>query len=349
MGGGGPADDGGSGNGSHLAIVPSGEGPSLAPSPSTPSGPSPSLLPHADREALLRWIESNPFVFVDRQHHESARARLVEAEGAESTLRRLLAEVRDAEKAAEEALQRANAVVGDLTSRAVGAEARIEAVRLELQGRDSRIRELESQVAQLTADLEVERADRNELVDQLDDARQAAQGLLEELSQNVGSQSAPAPRMRMTKLTVAEAEVARLKTQLELTEEAVRVERLRNFADGSNRAAWDVERTKLQRDVDFARESRDQGKCSLSTGNSKRLEFDSGLEQIPGAFKNRKKRNGLALETERNLCARMLVHTSADVAIRLPPEPDGNLRIGAFKKRKKKRGSVGDEAQHLCS
>ncbi|KAL3689618.1 hypothetical protein R1sor_015927 [Riccia sorocarpa] len=118
--------------------------------------------------------------------------------------------------------------------------------------------------------------------------RQEAQGLLEELSQNVGIQSAPAPPDEddgpvqahvpvqhpvevfqgpgdgpppltdAQKLAVAEAEVARLKTQLELTEEAVRVERLRNFADGSDRAAWEVERTTLQRDVDFARESRDQ-------------------------------------------------------------------------------------------
>ncbi|KAL3695621.1 hypothetical protein R1sor_009697 [Riccia sorocarpa] len=150
MGGGGAADDdggggsgSGSGSGSHVAIVPSGEGPSSAPSPSSPSAPSPSWLPHADREALMRWIESSPFVFVDRQHHESARARL--------------------------------------------------------------------------------------------------------------------------KLVVAEAEVARLMTQLELTEEAVRVERLRNFADGSDRAAWDVERTTLQRDVDFARESRDQDEYALNT------------------------------------------------------------------------------------
>ncbi|KAL3689626.1 hypothetical protein R1sor_015935 [Riccia sorocarpa] len=99
MGGDGPADDGGgsgSGSGSHVAIVPSGEGPSSAPSPLTSSAPSPSWLALADREALFRWIESSPFVFVDRQHHESARARLVEAEGAESSLRRQLAEARDA-------------------------------------------------------------------------------------------------------------------------------------------------------------------------------------------------------------------------------------------------------------
>ncbi|KAL3693468.1 hypothetical protein R1sor_007119 [Riccia sorocarpa] len=273
MGGGGAADDGGgSGSGSQVAIVPSGEGPSSAPSPSTPSTPSPFWLPPADREAMVRWIESSPFVFVDRQHHKSARARLVEAEGAESSLRRQLAEARDAEKAAEEALQRATAVVGDLTSRASSAEARIEAVRRELQQRDLRIRELEAEVVQLTADLEVERVDRSELVDQLDYARQAAQGLLEELSQNVlegpgdggppGDGPAvgdgPPPLTDPQRLAVAEAEVARLKTQLELTEEAVRVERLRNFADGSDRAAWDVERTTLQRDVDFAREVRDQ-------------------------------------------------------------------------------------------
>ncbi|KAL3689887.1 hypothetical protein R1sor_016196 [Riccia sorocarpa] len=223
MGGGGPADDGGgSGSGSHVDIVPSGEGPSSAPSPSTPSALSPSWLAPTDREALLRWIESSPFVFVDREHHESARARLVEAEGAESSLRRQLVEARDAEKTAEEALQRANAVVGDLTSRAAGTEARIEVVRLELQGRDSRIHELESQVAQLTTDLEVERADRSELVDQLDDARQAAQGLLEELSQNGPSDGpppgdGPPPLNDAQKLAVAKAEIARLKTQLELT------------------------------------------------------------------------------------------------------------------------------------
>ncbi|KAL3676433.1 hypothetical protein R1sor_026381 [Riccia sorocarpa] len=138
------------------------------------------------------------------------------------------------------------------------------------------------------------RDDEAEILERFGRREAAAQGLLEELSQNVGSQSAPAPpdenegpvqahvpvqdpvevvegpgdgpplvdgEPALTdaqKLTVAEAEVARLKTQLELTEEAVRVERLRNFADGADRAAWDVERTTLQRDVDFARESRDQ-------------------------------------------------------------------------------------------
>ncbi|KAL3685128.1 hypothetical protein R1sor_003150 [Riccia sorocarpa] len=251
MGGGGPADDGGgsgSGSGSHVAIVPSGDGPSSAPSPSTPSALTPSWLPLVDREALLRWIESSLFVFVDREHHESAPTRLVEAEGAKSSLRRLLAKARDAEKAVEEALQRANAVVGDLTSRAAGAEARIEAVRLELQGRDSRIRALESQPP-----------DEDEGPVQAPVPVQHPVEVLEGPGDGPPPADGGPPLTDAQKLALAEAQVARLKTQFELTEEAIKVERLRNFADGSDRAAWEVERTTLQRDVDFARESRDQG------------------------------------------------------------------------------------------
>ncbi|KAL3678829.1 hypothetical protein R1sor_021785 [Riccia sorocarpa] len=286
MGGGGAADDGGaSGSGSHFAIVPSSEGPSSAPSPSSLT----SWLPLADREALLSWIESSPFVFIDRQHHESARAWLVEAEGAESSLRRQLEEARDAEKAVgdaekavEDALWRANAVVGELTSQASGAEARIKAMRAELQGRDRRIHDLEAQVVGLNSYLEAERADRSELIDQLDDARLAAQGLAEKWGPGEGPPlgDGPPPLADAQKLALAEAEVAQLKTQLVVTEEAVRVERRRNFADGFDRATWEVERTTMQRAI-----------CILHRSSAIRVrvlvyeELHSGLqEELTKAF-----------------------------------------------------------------
>ncbi|KAL3696433.1 hypothetical protein R1sor_010509 [Riccia sorocarpa] len=54
---------------------------------------------------------------------------LAEADGTKVRLRSLVAEARDAEKTAEEGLQRTNAVVGDLSSHASSAKARIETLR----------------------------------------------------------------------------------------------------------------------------------------------------------------------------------------------------------------------------
>ncbi|KAL3682241.1 hypothetical protein R1sor_000263 [Riccia sorocarpa] len=59
------------------------------------------------------------------------------------------------------------------------------------------------------------------------------------------------------KVIELEAEVARKKDQLEITVDALEVERRRNFADGSVRAAWDVERAELERRTDLLTRERD--------------------------------------------------------------------------------------------
>ncbi|KAL3686476.1 hypothetical protein R1sor_009050 [Riccia sorocarpa] len=57
-----------------------------------------------------------------------------------------------------------------------------------------------------------------------------------------------------------QAEIAGLRERLGVTEEALRVERRRNFADGSDRSAWESEKTILERRLEICTQERDHGK-----------------------------------------------------------------------------------------
>ncbi|KAL3700760.1 hypothetical protein R1sor_018782 [Riccia sorocarpa] len=61
------------------------------------------------------------------------------------------------------------------------------------------------------------------------------------------------------KVVELEAKVAEQTDQLKRTAEALEAERRRNFADGSLRAAWDLERHDLQRRIDLLSRERDHG------------------------------------------------------------------------------------------
>ncbi|KAL3700759.1 hypothetical protein R1sor_018781 [Riccia sorocarpa] len=134
-----------SGSGSHAPIVPHGEGPSSAPSPPLHPGST---------EAVGR--------------DEGLEARL-EAEF-EIRFQTRLAEAEEATRQAEEALQRANLAVRDLTSRVTSADIRLDELHAEILQKDMRIENLLVHVNALQADLDAERADRNELIFELDKA-----------------------------------------------------------------------------------------------------------------------------------------------------------------------------------
>ncbi|KAL3701887.1 hypothetical protein R1sor_019909 [Riccia sorocarpa] len=306
-------DGGGSASGSQAPIVPFGEGPS------SQSSNQRSWLGPPDRDAILNWIDSGPFFLVDRRAYEAARLRLVETDAEEARLRSQLAQARDAEKAAEQALHLSSTSVGELTVRVSSADLRIACLSEEITEKDARIRELELELIGVNEDLAVERADRADMIDQLDEAQAAAgwdpevvgdngvgqQGEIPQpevpsqpaqahLSQaqagtsnpvaqagtsyavagtsnaqtetsnaqagtsNAQAQADGPPLTEDQKLVInLQAQIASLNERLGTTEEALEIERCRNFADGSERSAWEWEKTILERRLEICTQERD--------------------------------------------------------------------------------------------
>ncbi|KAL3688189.1 hypothetical protein R1sor_014498 [Riccia sorocarpa] len=272
-------DGGGNAIGSQAPIVPFGEGPS------SQSSNQRSWLGPPDRDAILNWIDSGPFILVDRRAHEAARLRLAETDPEEDRLRSQLAQARDAEKAAEQALHLSSTAVGELTVRVSSAELRIAFLSEEITEKDARIRELEVELIGVNEDLAVERADRADLIYQLDEARAAAGWDPEVVGDNgagtshavagtsnaqagtsnaqAGTSNAQAqadgpPLTEDQKLVInLQAQIAGLNERLGAAEEALEIERRRNFADGSERAAWESEKTILERRLKICSQERD--------------------------------------------------------------------------------------------
>ncbi|KAL3698105.1 hypothetical protein R1sor_012181 [Riccia sorocarpa] len=261
---------------SYAPIVPHGEGPSSAPSTSSHTG----WLPGTDREAVWNWIERAPFVLVDRRQHEAALRRLAESDDVEARLERQiesrfqtrLAEAQEGTKQAEEALRLAYLAVADLTSSAATLDGPL---REELDG---------------------ERVDWEALIAELDLTRGVAAGMDDEhvvdngmhfnppqphpegpvqpevnpevqhevqaeaeVDATGGPTLTPAEELEAAKkkITELEAEVAWLNDLLKITADALEVERRRNFADGSIRAAWDLERAEFERRIALLTRERD--------------------------------------------------------------------------------------------
>ncbi|KAL3697583.1 hypothetical protein R1sor_011659 [Riccia sorocarpa] len=168
------------------------------------------------------------FGAIDRGSHalivphetEDLEARLkVEFEG---RFQARLAEVAEGTRQAEEALWRANLAVADLTSSVATADVRIEELHAKIMQKDERIKDLllvnngqPTTIAALREDLDVEIADRAELIAELDDARGVAAGMDDE-HELVAAQR---------KIIELRAEVAELKDQVKNTAEALEVER----------------------------------------------------------------------------------------------------------------------------
>ncbi|KAL3696518.1 hypothetical protein R1sor_010594 [Riccia sorocarpa] len=260
-----------------------------------------------------------PFILVDPRAHEAARLHLAETDAEEDRLRSQLAQARDAEKAAEQALHLSSTAVGELTVRVSSAELRIASLSEEIKEKDARIRELEVELIGVNEDLVVERADRADLIYQLDEARAAAgwdpkvvgdNGVGQEgeipqpevpsqpaqahMSQaqagtsnpvaqagtshavagtsnaqagtsnaqagtsNAQAQADGPPLTEDQKLVInLQAQIAGLNERLGAAEEALEIERRRNFTDGSERAAWESEKTILERRLEICSQERD--------------------------------------------------------------------------------------------
>ncbi|KAL3675382.1 hypothetical protein R1sor_025330 [Riccia sorocarpa] len=80
-----------------------------------------------------------------------------------------------------------------------------------------------------------------------------------EVDATVGPTLTPAQELEAAKkkITKLEAEVVGLKDQVKITADALEVERRRNFADGSIRAAWDLEWAELERRIALLTRERD--------------------------------------------------------------------------------------------
>ncbi|KAL3695880.1 hypothetical protein R1sor_009956 [Riccia sorocarpa] len=254
---------------SHGPIVPHGEGPSSAPSSSSHTG----WLSRTDREVVWNWIDTAPFVLVDRQHHAAALRRLAESDGIEARLEQefearfqtRLADAEEGTRHAEEALRLANLAVTDLTSSVASADALIQELCAELLQKDERIEDLllvnngqQTNIAALREELDGDRLDRDALIAELDLARGVAAGMdNEHIVDNA-----------QKKVTELEAKVAQPKDQLKNTADALEVERRRNFTDGSVRAAWDVERTEFQRKIELLTRERDNADGHIDIGGA---------------------------------------------------------------------------------
>ncbi|KAL3684918.1 hypothetical protein R1sor_002940 [Riccia sorocarpa] len=130
-------------------------------------------------------------------------------------------------------------------------------------------------VGGLREDLDVERADRAELIAELDEARLPAEGRdVKIVVDNYVHEDAPPAHPEGPPLTPAQelvaallktielqAEVIGLKDQLKKTSDALEVERRHNFADGSVMATWHVERTEFQRRIELLTRERDDAVC----------------------------------------------------------------------------------------
>ncbi|KAL3676616.1 hypothetical protein R1sor_026564 [Riccia sorocarpa] len=95
----------------------------------------------------------------------------------------------------------------------------------------------------LRKDQDVERADLAELIAELDEMRLAEIVVDNYLHDDAPpAHPGPEPADALKQITELEAKVTGFKDQLKKTSDALEVERRCNFADGSVRAAWDVER-----------------------------------------------------------------------------------------------------------
>ncbi|KAL3684768.1 hypothetical protein R1sor_002790 [Riccia sorocarpa] len=214
---------------------------------------------------------------IDRRAHEATRLRLAETDGEEAMLRSQLAQARDAEKAAEQALHLSSTAVGELTVRISTAELRIASLSEEITEKDARIRELELELIGVNEDLAVERADRADMIEKLDEARAAAGpgssrgqwcrsgGGDSTAGGPAGTSNAQAqadgPSLTEDRKLVInlQGQIPSLNERLGAAEEALEIERRRNFADGSERSAWESEKTILERRLEICAQERDNG------------------------------------------------------------------------------------------
>ncbi|KAL3696778.1 hypothetical protein R1sor_010854 [Riccia sorocarpa] len=148
--------------------------------------------------------------------------------------------------------------------------------RAQIQQKDHRIEDLLTLVGRLREDLDVESADRAELIAKLDEARQAEivvdnyvhddappahhEGTVQvQVQENAGPSRIVAQELAdvLKQVNELQDEVIGMKTQQRVTAEALEVDRLCNFVDGSVRAAWDVERNELKRKIERCTRERD--------------------------------------------------------------------------------------------
>ncbi|KAL3697966.1 hypothetical protein R1sor_012042 [Riccia sorocarpa] len=208
-----------------------------------------------DRDAILNWIDSGPFFLVDRRAHEAARLRLAETDAEEARLRSQLAQVRDGEKAAEQALHLSSTAVGELTVRVSSQEGEIPQQDVPSQPAQAHLSQAQAGTSNPVAQVGTSHAVAGTSNAQAETSNAQAG------TSNAHAQADGPPLTEDQKLVInLQAQIASLNERLGAAEEALEIERRRNFADGSERSAWESEKTILERRLEICTQERDNDK-----------------------------------------------------------------------------------------